>query len=138
MNIWEELDKISYRKERLSMMGETEETLLEMAHVGTIDGTIIIKIYSGEGPVPHFHFYEAQSRRKGCLKILEASYFIHGKYLDDLKRDERKELLKWLNERNEDSNTTNWEAICRLWNMNNPTHKINISPLPKIPDYMRI
>ena len=61
---FQELKKISENEERqkfLESIGETEESLLEMAQVGILDDTILIKIYGGEGPVPHFHFYETQS-----------------------------------------------------------------------------
>ncbi len=124
-------------EEELAKIGETPETLLEMSQVGIVDNTIYIKIYSKEGPVPHFHFYETQSHRAGCIKILEAAYFAHGNYLDDLKRDERKELVKWLNAWNDDFDKTNWEVICRLWNMNNPLYKLK-NTNPPIPDYMKL
>lgn len=136
-----QLNKISYEEE-LAKLGETPETLLEMALVGVVDNTIYIKVYGGEGPVPHFHFYETQSCRKGCIKILEASYFAHSNYLDDLKRDERKELVKWLTEMDEESveqgiPRTNWQAICLEWNKNNPQYKLkNLNP--PIPDYMKL
>lgn len=136
-----QLNKISYEEE-LAKLGETPETLLEMALVGVVDNTIYIKIYGGEGHVPHFHFYETQSCRKGCIKILEASYFAHGNYLDDLKRDERKELVKWLTEMDEESveqgiPRTNWQAICLEWNKNNPQYRLkNLNP--PIPDYMKL
>ena len=124
-------------EEELAKIGETPETLLEMALVGVVDNTIYIKVYGGEGPVSHFHFYETQSGRKGCIKILEASYFAHGNNLDDLKRDEKLELVDWLNEWNDDFDKTNWEAICRLWNMNNPLYKLK-DVNPPIPNYMRL
>lgn len=134
--------ELKLREEFLRSIGETEETLLEMAQVGVVDGTIYIKIYSGEGAVPHFHFYENQSGRKGCLKILEASYFVHGNYLDGLKRDERKELMDWLQQINSNYakrgwQATNWQVICLLWDQNNPSAKLK-DPNPPIPDYMKI
>ena len=134
--------ELNERQKFLESIGETEETLLEMAQVGVVDDTIIIKVYGGEGPVPHFHFYETQSRRAGCLKILEASYFARGNYLDDLKRDERKELVDWLKALDPEAleqgwKRTNWQAICYEWNKNNPQYKLK-TPNPPIPDYMKI
>ena len=133
---FKQLDQIQ-TEEELAKIGETPETLLEMALVGVVDTTIYIKVYGAEGPVPHFHFYETQSGRRGCIKILEASYFAHGKNLDDLKRDENLELVDWLKEWNDDFDKTNWEAICRLWNMNNPLYKLK-DVNQSIPDYMRL
>lgn len=134
--------ELNERQKFLESIGETEETLLEMAQVGVVDDTIIIKVYGGEGPIPHFHFYETQSRRAGCLKILEASYFAHGNYLDDLKRDEKQELLRWLQKLNSSYkrrglSVTNWQSICLLWDQNNPQYKLK-NPNPPIPDYMKI
>lgn len=139
MELNEELDE---RQKFLESIGETEETLLEMANIGVVDGTIYIKVYGGEGPIPHFHFYETQSRRAGCLKILEASYSVHGRYLDDLKRDERRELVDWLRALDPEAleqgwKRTNWQAICYEWNKNNPQYKLE-NPNPPIPDYMKI
>lgn len=129
-------------EEDLAKIGETPETLLEMAQIGTVDDTILIKVYSKEGPIPHFHFYETQSCRQGCIKILEASYFTHGHYLDDLKRDEREELVKWLKELDQDSveqgvPMTHWKSICLEWNKNNPMYKLK-NPNPPIPDYTKL
>lgn len=142
---FQELKKISEDEERqkfLESIGETEESLLEMAQVGILDDTILIKIYGGEGPIPHFHFYETQSKRNGCIKILEASYFPHGgKYLDSLKRDEVKELISWLNNPNEfykkrNISMSNWESICTLWDQNNPQYQLE-NPKPEIPNYIK-
>lgn len=139
IEIFNTLNKIDEREEYLKKIGETEETLLEMALVGTIDDTLYIKIYGGEGPVPHFHFYSAQDNRKGCIKILEASYFIHGNNLDTLKRWEVKELVEWLQEecsyaKKRKLNLSNWECICMLWDQNNPEYELE-NPSPNIPDY---
>ena len=143
MNIFEKLNSIyeqEDRKKYLESIGETEETLLEMAQAGVVDDSIIIKIYGGEGPVPHFHFYEVQSKRSGCIKIEEASYFPHGgKYLDTLKRWEVEELLKWLPQKSKffekrGLDVTNWQAICILWDQNNPQYELKEIDI-KIPDY---
>lgn len=142
-NIFEKLASINSIEERklyLESIGETEETLLEMAQIGVIDGSIIIKIYGAEGPVPHFHFYETQSKRDGCIKILEASYFPHGnKHLDTLKRWEVEDLIDWLCRKSEffekrGLNLTNWQAICILWDQNNPNYQLK-NPNPEIPNY---
>ena len=143
MDIFTKLESINKQEERklyLENIGETEETLLEMAQVGTVDDSIIIKIYGGEGPIPHFHFYETQSKRSGCVKILEASYFPHGgRYLDTLKRWEVEDLLTWLPEKSQffekrGLNVTNWQAICILWDQNNSQYCLK-NPNPEIPDY---
>ena len=145
MDGFTELNLISEEENRrlfLESIGETEESLLEMAQAGTIDDSIIIKIYSGEGPVPHFHFYEVQSRRSGCIKILDASYFPHGgKYLDTLKSWEVDDLIKWLSEesiffKKRGLDITNWQAICILWDQNNSQFQLK-NPNPSIPDYER-
>ena len=145
MDNFQELNFISEKENRrlfLESIGETEESLLEMAQAGIIDDSIIIKIYSGEGPIPHFHFYEVQSKRSGCIKILDASYFPHGgKYLDTLKSWEVDDLIKWLSEesiffKKRGLDTTNWQAICILWDQNNSQFQLK-DPNPSIPDYER-
>lgn len=117
-------------------------SLLEMAQIGVVDNTIFIRVYGNEGPIPHFHFYETQGGRSGCIKILEASYFVHGRYADSLKRWEREELMKWLKDYDEDSlefgwKRTNWEVLCYEWNKNNPQYKLKTVRLP-LPNYLNL
>ena len=44
--------------------------------MGTTRGGITIKVYSGEGPIPHLHFI-IDENHQGCLQLEKAEYFNH-------------------------------------------------------------
>ena len=127
-----------------SEMKEIDEdsgALLEMASVGEFQ-SYKIAVFENEGNVPHFHIYDKQSKRKICLKIESPEYFKHGKYQNELMRDERKDLQKWLSLPNESiwederRVVSNYKVICLLWNMNNKQHKVDINQ--SISDYIHM
>ena len=102
-----------------------KEHLNEMATVGTYYDCKIC-VYEGEGTIPHFHFYFTQSGNKGCICILDNSYFDHGIYNGRLNHSERKELISFLQSkpigkfaRVYGDNATNYDIICALWDANN-------------------
>ncbi len=111
-----------------------KHTLLEMARVGSIDN-IEITIYGGEGPIPHFHFYDKQTERKGCIRLDESSYFDHSMYNDRLKRKEIIKLNDWVRTTKTvftkfGAEITVFDYMCILWNDNNPTHLIDSLEIP--------
>lgn len=115
-------------------------TLLEMARVGKI-GSIEIMIYEGEGPVPHFHFYDRQTERKGCIRLDVPEYFQHGIYKDKLTRAERKNLNEWVRSFHSPFkplgiNLTVYQYMLILWDDNNPNYPIKGDP--EIPDYLSL
>lgn len=110
----------------------------EMARVGEFDGCEI-SVFTNEGHVPHFHFYDKQTGRRGCIRIDKADYFFHGKYKDTLDRDERYDLQRWLKSTYTGSkhfNGTVFEFIVALWNINNDMFKIDEDT--PMPDYTNI
>lgn len=92
----------------------------EMARIGAV-GDYVISVFSDEGPIPHFHFFNTKTRAESCIKILECEYFKHTKYKATLNSTEKKQLQKFL-ETPDTMNVfkTNFEAICYEWNKNNP------------------
>lgn len=127
-----------------NILGESEEQgetkhLQEMARIGNV-GTFLISVFSDEGPTPHFHFMNTKTGAQGCIKILECSYFKHGKYQAELNSGERKEIQQFLEKQTFDEiyrdGTTNFKVICHEWNKNNPEHTIGIDT--KLPDYRKL
>ena len=124
----------------MEAIGEEPSMLLEMAAVGEY-GSYKVTVYGGEGSIPHFHIYDKQTKRQICVKILEADYFKHGKYQDELFRDEVKDLAKWLKlpheaKRHPNYKITNYERICDLWDENNP--KYELPAKITMPDYTKL
>lgn len=111
----------------------------EMAKVGSFNN-FIVAVYEGEGPIPHFHFTDATSKRAGCLKILTNEYFAHGKYKATLNAKERKDLVAFLQKERKSKRftkgTTNFDLICELWNMNNEQYELPEDV--EMPDYRNI
>lgn len=101
-----------------------------------------IVVFENEGNIPHFHVYDKQTKRLICFKIEKAEYFKHGKYQNELMRDERKDLQKWLSLPNEDiwrdkkEISSNYREICIEWNRNNRGNLVDINR--KIPDYEHV
>lgn len=111
------------------------DPLREMARVGTV-GDFFICVYDGEGPVPHFHVKNRKTREEACVKLLSAEYFNHSSKRMTLNSNERRELCKFLSSRTITSALTNYQAICLMWNTNNPDHRINKDPRDmRMPDY---
>lgn len=141
--IWEALnefpiDESAFDFTEIDDIGENHNALLEMASIGEY-GSFKITVYGGEGPIPHFHIYDKQTKRKICLKIGKAEYFKHGQYTNELDRDERKLLQKWLSLPNEDiwmdtkEKSSNYREICIEWNRNNRNCRVDVDQ--SIPDY---
>lgn len=107
----------------------------EMARVGRA-GIYDIYIYSNEGPVPRFHFRNAQTGREGCLKLESADYFSHNRYTATLNAGERRDLARFLRSRKGSSNLTQFQYICILWNDNNTQYPLRMDPYKaSAPDY---
>jgi hypothetical protein len=134
----EELKMIKLIKEE-----PIKHTLLEMAKIGITEDDIEIMVYGSEGHVPHFHFRNAKKPRQcGCIKLLSAEYFDHGIYKGRLSSIERKNLVNFLNaivdeDLGYSSTTTNYQALCYLWNANNPLYRIRLNEINQ-PNYKNL
>lgn len=143
IDYWDELDSLEehFNYSEMDVVGEDHGALLEMAAVGEFS-SYKITVFENEGNVPHFHVYDKQTKRLICLKIGKPEYFKHGKYQNELDRDERKLLQKWLSLPNEEfwednhQVITNYEVICILWNMNNRGNRVDVKQ--SIPDYIHM
>lgn len=119
-----------------------EHLLLEFAHVGTTKDNIEINVYSGEGNIPHLHFYHKQTNRRGCIRLDVPQYFSHGNKCDKLKAREVKNFILWLNSNAKSFSAigidlTNYEYLGILWNDNNPEHIIDFTEFSQ-PDYSQL
>ena len=123
----------------LNKIDEELQPLQEMARIGNV-GNFQISVFGGERNIPHFHFFNTQTKEKGCIKILTCEYFKHGKYTAELNSGERKDLQNFLSKSTDDEiykeGTTNFKVICHEWNKNNPENKIDINT--KQPDYKQL
>ena len=142
-DVWDELNGLEEHFD-CSKMDEIEEehgALLEMAEIGEFQ-SYKISVFTNEGNIPHFHIYDKQTKRKICLQIGKADYFKHGKYQNELMRDERKTIQEWLSLPNEDAwqdrreVSSNYREICIEWNRNNRDNRVDVNQ--PIPDYIHM
>lgn len=112
-----------------------EHTLLEMARVGKF-GECEVAIYGGEGFIPHFHFFDRESNRQGCIRLDKAKYFSHGRKNDRLNSSERKDLVAWLRSPMRRVGMSVYEYMLFLWNENNPDFEIDEQM--EMPNYLEL
>ena len=55
-----------------------------------------IKVYGGEGPIPHFHIVNKSEGFDCCVCIFDNCYFSHGTHQSILNAVQRKSLNKFL------------------------------------------
>lgn len=114
----------------LNKIDKEQQQLQEMARIGNV-GNFQISVFSDEENIPHFHFFNIQTKAKGCIKVLTCEYFKHGKYTSELNSKERKVFQNFLSNATDDEiykeGTTNFKVICHKWNKNNPENKIDIN-----------
>ena len=99
------------------------------ANVGRIGitkiGKVAINVYSGEGPVPHFHIEGKDF--SCCVCIFDNRYFDHGIHQDILNTKQLKELDSFMRETSKnDPYRTNWELCKLFWEVNNVSNNSNI------------
>lgn len=111
------------------------EILLEFARVGKVDG-YNVSIYSKEGPIPHFHFYDDEMKKKGCIRLDKAEYFVHGDNNHKLNSKEVKNLINWMLSKHRVLDITIWEYMCILWGDNNPEYLLPEDLV--MPDYYQL
>lgn len=101
--------------------------------------TLFVKVFSNEGPIPHFHLMDKDKKFETCIQILKPEYFLHGTKMDILNSQQIKDLVKFLNKKDyANKRLTNFVAICRAWNLSS-SNEIKV-PLKKnsIPDYSEL
>lgn len=82
--------------------------------------TVDIRVYAGEGPVPHFHIVNKSEGFDCCVCIFDNYYFDHGNHQSVLSSVQRKTLNEFLSSPNHDSPyITNWQFIRDIWIANN-------------------
>lgn len=108
--------------------------LEEMSEVGR-ENNIIIKVFSREGNISHFHIVTTQGKST-CLQFNKNAYFLHGKYTDTLGNKDLKTVTDILNyKRTELNGLTNWQLAIIGWNMNNPNKNKQLPLDLKMPSY---
>lgn len=118
---------------------DPDSKLEEMLSVGDFDG-IKVCVYSGEGPIPHIHFYSIwEGGLDGCIRLDSPQYFCHGKHISKLNAGQRKAAAAWFAEKPRlrfKRYDTNWEVLVELWNTANPQYELpeNIT----MPDYSKL
>lgn len=111
----------------------------EEISVGTFNygGIFTITVNGNEGETAHFHFY-TNDGRKGCFKIGVPEHFNHGIYKDRLNNKELKIMIGWLKQKPTKNlfraSSTNYEAICDLWNASNEKYAKTFNNA--IPNYL--
>lgn len=111
-------------------------SLLEMAEVGRFS-SYRVSIYGGEGPIPHFHFYNKDPNRGGCIRLDKPEYFVHGNHNEKLSSKERKNMIEWLQSPHKSFGKyglTNWHVICIYWDDNNQDYLFDKDA--EMPDYI--
>lgn len=116
-------------------------SIWSMARIGEFHCNTLfsVRVYSGEGDIPHFHIVDVQNGNETCIRIDVPEYFLHGDKTFTLNSKQKKKLIEFLNtvsEYEEDCGKTYYELIWEEWNRNNREHRI---PKPEvIPDYERL
>lgn len=103
-----------------------------------------VQVGESEGDnIPHFHLdnkEQGNKQKKTAIRLDMPSYFLHGDKKYILNSKERKELVKWLNEKpasgllldkNGNYPKTNWQALVNIWNIYYPQATITCN----IPNY---
>lgn len=113
----------------------------EMARIGNV-ADCEARIYSNEGPIPHFHLVRLQDNAEAIVRIDCAEYFSHDNRKSFVLNSlDKKDLIKWLNSMDDSYKALNidisvYQNICVLWNQNNPNFKINVNL--EMPDYTKL
>lgn len=98
-----------------------------------------IRVYTGEGPIPHFHLVTRDKSFDCCICIFDNYYFNHGTHQSVLNSVQRKSLNDFLSSINNESSITNWESIRYAWILNNKYTDGRNGDYPKNqPDYTEI
>ena len=117
-----------------------EQLLLEMAQVGDINKSLTIYVRSNDpGNIPHFHIVDKSTLGNHfhtCIQIESNKYFHHTGKEGILNSKERKKLVEFLKQKNEEFDITNYQTIIRLWNLGNSKKKVDKNF--KMPDYKEI
>lgn len=110
----------------------------EVANMGTTRGGITIKVFSGEGQIPHLHFI-IDENHQGCLMLERAEYFTHGHYTATLNAQQLSDVIKFLSSSAAsygfDPGWTKYVDCCYEWNKNNPRYAMKRQEMP---DYSTI
>lgn len=126
------------RKRRLVEDVLYKHSVNEMANMGTTRGGITIKVYSGEGPIPHLHFI-IDENHQGCLQLEQAEYFNHGQYTATLNANQLKDVIRFLSSsaaaHGFNPGWSKYVDCCSEWNKNNPQYAMSRQEMP---DYSTI
>ena len=116
-----------------------DHPLTEMMEAGRFD-TYRICVYGGEGPIPHFHFYKTTDDSSGgCIRLDKPEYFDHGHHQAKMNSTIKNRAIEWLKSTPKTRFghfTNNWEAMCYMWDIGNPTHPTD--PQLEMPDYTKL
>lgn len=120
---------------------KTSHSIYSMARIGEFHCKTLfsVRVYSGEGPIPHFHIVDTQNGNETCIRIDCTKYFTHGDKVYEFNSREKKTLIEFLNTVSpyeEDYGKTYYDLIWEEWNRNNREHRI---PKPEsMPDYSKL
>ena len=113
--------------------GLYKHSVNEVANMGTTRGGITIKVFSGEGQIPHLHFI-IDENHQGCLMLERAEYFTHGHYTATLNAQQLSDVITFLNSsaasHGFDHGWTKYVECCNEWNKNNPQFAMNRQEMP--------
>ena len=116
------------------VIGEVDLDLLEYEIVfertiGNVNinkiGVCSVRVYNGEGQIPHFHIINKDGSFDCCICIYSNNYFSHPGHADQFSSNKQLEKLNtWLDQTDKKNRSnTNWETICQEWEKNNPECK---------------
>lgn len=116
----------------------TKHNIWSMARIGEFHcrNLYSVRVYSGEGPIPHFHVVDTQNGNETCVRIDCPEYFTHGDKIYEFNTKEKKKLMEFLNTVSpyeEDCGKKYYELIWEEWNRNNREYRI--SKPNSIPNY---
>lgn len=117
-------------------------SLEEMARIGSYDEVEVVVFTNDPGNIPHFHIRNISTRGEkfhSCIRLDKAEYFYHTGKEDTLNSGDRNDLVKFLSSKSKSkrfSEFTNWQVLLTMWNMNNSS--VEIDEDAEMPNYILI
>ena len=100
---------------------------------------LYVKVYSNEGPIPHFHIMTKDKSFETCVRLDSAKYFNHGHIKGKLNTKQIKALVSFLNKKSPKHNgKTIFEIIVMAWNISTDNKTKLSLKSTKMPDYIKL
>jgi hypothetical protein len=108
-------------------------------------GDCPVYVYNNEGKYPHIHIIIKSIHKEICIRLDEAEFYNHAPHHKPFdNNDQCKEFDKWCRKINpdnpddEETQLTNWQMLCQIWNSGPNSSKVDNSKKEKQPNYKNL